>query len=56
MQVTASVFYLIYAVLVTKVFQVSLSVAWGGEALYWIITLVLAIWYLRSNRWASISV
>jgi Na+-driven multidrug efflux pump len=56
MQVGACVFYLVYAFLVTKVFQVPLSVAWGGEALYWIITLLLSIWYLRSNRWASITV
>jgi len=56
MQVGACVFYLVYAFLVTKVFQVSLSVAWGGEVLYWIITLLLSIWYLRSNRWASITV
>ena len=32
-------------------FQSQLYIAWFAEAIYWAVTLVLSIWYLKTNRW-----
>ena len=54
--IAACLAYIPYVYLTTKVWQTSLSIAWGGEVLYWLVNTLLAIWYLRSNRWHSIKV
>lgn len=56
MQIGGCVLYLVYAFVAIKVFEVSLPAAWGAEVLYWAVTLLLSLWYLRSNRWLSIRV
>ncbi len=56
MQMFGCVLYLVYAYVAIKIFEVSLPTAWGAELVYWGVTLLLSLWYLRSNRWLSIRV
>lgn len=55
-QIAAALVYLVFVFFSTKVFATSLAFAWISEALYWVVTLALSYWYLRSNKWASIRV
>ena len=55
-QIAAAIVYLVFVFLSTKLFATSLAFTWISEALYWVVTLALSDWYLRSNKWASIRV
>lgn len=56
MQVFGVCVYLGYLYVVVELLHSSLEVAWMGEVFYWIVTLAMAIWYLRSSRWHTIRV
>lgn len=58
MQSTAVVLYLSYVYFTVKIFllQPALEWAWMGEFVYWGVTLLLAVVYLRSARWKAIRV
>jgi Na+-driven multidrug efflux pump len=43
--------YILYTYLTARVFEASLSVVWGAEALYWVTTLILGLLYFRFGKW-----
>jgi len=50
-EVGAIVNYCIYIYLTLEYFQLSLSVGWMSEWIYWLSLLIPSLLYLRSNRW-----
>lgn len=56
LQILGVVVYLMYIYLAVHVFNCSLEVAWMAELVYWVVSLVTSIWYLRSNKWQHIQV
>ncbi|MCP4437789.1 MAG: MATE family efflux transporter [Aureispira sp.] len=56
MQVISVCIYLGYLYWAVEIIHCSLEMAWMGEIYYWIATLAMAIWYLRSTRWYNIKV
>lgn len=43
--------YILYTYLTARVFEASLFVVWGAEALYWVTTLILGLLYFRFGKW-----
>lgn len=56
MQTLSVCIYLGYLYVAIKIINCSLEVAWMGEIYYWMVSMTLAIWYLRSSRWHNIKV
>ena len=58
LQILGVVFYLTYIYIVVKWLQLEprLELAWMAEFFYWILTLILAVWYLKSERWRNVKV
>ncbi|MBU6340349.1 MAG: MATE family efflux transporter [Bacteroidetes bacterium] len=46
--------YIGYIYLATSVFHFSLPGIWAAEVWYWLATIALAVWYLRSDRWHKV--
>jgi putative MATE family efflux protein len=44
-------FYCIYVYLVLEVFQLSVTIGWMSEWVYWILLFGLSLWYIRSGKW-----
>jgi multidrug resistance protein, MATE family len=55
-QFLCCIFYLLAIYLSVKVWQSSLFQVWLVECWYWVLTLFVSIWYLRSYRWLSAKV
>lgn len=56
LQILSVVVYLVYIYLVVHVFHCSLEIAWMAELVYWMVSLITSVWYLRSNKWQQIQV
>jgi Na+-driven multidrug efflux pump len=46
--------YLGYIYMVTTFTSLPLSWVWAAEILYWLVTIILVHWYLRSERWHQV--
>jgi MATE family multidrug resistance protein len=47
------VVYMVYVFILIPVLNVSITMAWTSEFLYWLVLGVLCAWYLRSGKWKS---
>jgi len=50
-EIVAIVLYCIYVYLVLEYFNLSITIGWISEWLYWIALLVPSYWYIQSNKW-----
>ena len=50
-QIVSTIVYISYAYLAVEVWHWKLIWVWGGECIYWLLTLSLSFWYLWSKRW-----
>lgn len=55
MQTSNAIIYLIIIYMVVNVWQLGLYWAWSVEIIYWILTLIMSILYLRSDLWKKIN-
>lgn len=53
-EIVAIIIYCIYVYLVMEYFNLSLSIGWMSEWIYWITLLVPSYLYIRGNKWKSI--
>ncbi len=51
LQLITLVFYMVYVIILIRVFHVNLAMAWTSEFLYWLILAWLCWKYLKSGRW-----
>ena len=49
----AIILYLAYIYFVMVKWHLSLAIVWTNEFVYWLVILVMAIWYMQSDRWKS---
>lgn len=56
LQFICALLYLAFIYIVLEFTKGGLTVAWGGEIVYWVIIMVVTIWYLKSERWHSMRV
>jgi Na+-driven multidrug efflux pump len=52
-ELIAIVLYCIYVYLVLEYFDLSITIGWVSEWLYWIALLVPSYWYIQSNKWVG---
>jgi putative MATE family efflux protein len=52
-ELVAIIFYLIYVLGFVKRLQLSLTLAWAAELIYWIIIALMSYLYLLSNKWKN---
>jgi multidrug resistance protein, MATE family len=52
-ELIAIIFYLIYVLGFVKRLQLSLTLAWASELIYWIIIALMSYFYLISNKWKN---
>ncbi len=52
-EVFAIVFYIIYIYIVLEKLQLSITIGWMSEWLYWTTILVPSYFYIKSNRWKN---
>ncbi len=55
-EVIAITIYCMYVYLVMEHFNLSISIGWMSEWIYWIILLVPSYWYIQSNKWKTIKI
>ena len=55
-EIIAITIYCIYVYLVMEYFNLSISIGWMSEWIYWIALLVPSYLYIRSNKWKGIKI
>jgi len=50
-ELVAIVLYCIYVYMVLEYFNLSISIGWISEWLYWLSLLIPSYWYIQSNKW-----
>lgn len=50
-ELVAIAFYVSYTLLSAVVLHWSLPVIWLAEAIYWMVTLAMCVWYLKNGKW-----
>jgi putative MATE family efflux protein len=55
-EIVAIIIYCLYVYLVMEYFNLSLSIGWMSEWIYWITLLVPSYLYIRSNKWKNIKI
>jgi len=50
-EIVAIIIYCIYVYLVLEYFDLSISVGWVSEWIYWLTLLIPSYWYIQSNKW-----
>ncbi len=56
MQIGCVIFYIAYLYIVVNYTNLGLHWAWSAELAYWVVSMVLCVWYLRSKRWYQMEV
>ncbi|HEY2727206.1 MAG TPA: MATE family efflux transporter [Parafilimonas sp.] len=55
-EIVAIIIYCLYVYLVMEYFNLSISIGWMSEWIYWTILLVPSFLYIRSNKWKNIKI
>jgi MATE family multidrug resistance protein len=55
-QVSCVILYIIYVYIVVGYLKSSLEISWLAETIYMSSSMVVSIWYLRSNKWRKLSI
>ncbi len=55
-ELIAIVLYSAYVYLVLEVYGLSIFWGWASELLYWTVIFLLSFWYIKSDRWQSLSI
>lgn len=55
-QVSCVVLYMIYVYVVVGMLKSSLEISWMAELVYMISSMMVSIWYLRSNKWLKVKI
>lgn len=55
-EIATLVVYISYAYLMVHLFSHQVAFAWTSEIIYWLITGVLSIWYLKAGRWRGVRI
>jgi Na+-driven multidrug efflux pump len=50
-EIVAIFLYSVYVYSVLEYFQLSISLGWMSEWLYWIVIFIPSFWYMQSNKW-----
>ena len=50
-EIAAIIVYCIYVYLVLEYFDLSITIGWMSEWIYWLILFVPSYWYIQSNKW-----
>jgi putative MATE family efflux protein len=50
-EIIAIIIYCIYVYLVLEYFDLSISIGWISEWIYWLTLLIPSYWYIQSNKW-----
>jgi Na+-driven multidrug efflux pump len=55
-QVSCVILYIIYVYVVVGYLKSSLEISWLAETIYMSSSMVVSIWYLKSNKWKKLSI
>ena len=50
-EIIAIIIYCLYVYLVLEYFDLSISIGWISEWIYWLTLLIPSYWYIQSNKW-----
>jgi multidrug resistance protein, MATE family len=55
-EIATIVFYVLYVYIVLEKYFLPITYGWMSEWLYWGIMFIPSYWYIKSNRWKSITI
>ena len=50
-EIAAIIIYCVYVYLVLEYFNLSITIGWMSEWIYWLTLLIPSYWYIQSNKW-----